>query len=1011
MKNMTFSGNENIDYSPSTKKTFGSRKVFILIMAILAAVSDFALLVVFAISGHGGLAIPIILLILDGLFIAGVCLSNFRFKYSIVIWSVYLAVSVFITAFLATLEIGATYMTDTAKLLNVFSHIALYFVTVLASIYPIIKSNFKIKAIMVTAVAIAVILVGAFAVYFSANGYFGQGFLGEYRVVGYTFDEESDTYIATDIKAGRSDKVIIPEEFNGKKVSAVNCSIFTHTSIQSVDIQSAEEIRFVENQYLNSINQYLRIGVDKKYIDAYREDFLKPDYFPKDQGSRLLANCFYPINLEEGERYITFEYSKYPYEYGSHPYAEEIVPTWIGKAGQEFKLDYSDKAEYMKHARARDVADLVWCYDNNNAKILAGDMVNLVGTTIDSDKYRVEVDFDDVYRVKIEEDNDTIYEPADSFKITEVDGRVHDYIYFTVDSAYLTLEDLSLNLIEDRDNGFDLSWEYKLNLKSSSGSDFWHSLGDVREELYQLSQYRGDAVDIKLRPIWTMKDPTDLKITFDNYNYVYGDNIVMTFSGKAPNDDCVMHLEWDYYGNGTFEENTSDKYYIYNAFPQYGIYGVRVYVTSEKSSLSSEGYVDRVLQVNKRPLHITWQEPGDMVFDDQEKVLQHFVGENDLINGDVLANYIEETDIRNTNAGNYTARISLKGSIDEKYTIASGGSYIYTISPRPTQTQWTCEDFTYDGYSHNAQATAQNLYGGALSVTLSDAKVSAGKYTAVATSDDSNYKLTNDTYNFEIKQKSVTVSKWTNDEPLFTKLTYTGYAQYPTVSQIDGLVRNDNINSQLIYSGYSSNIDAGEGYTVIVELPASGNYKFDSRQSTTYNIEKKSLSVRVLANNKVYDGKASRFDIDVVGLASVHTKSSLGTPSYSGTGVGAVNVGNYSVAVSLPNNNVTKNYDITYGSANFSITKAQVYVSWSGVVVKDGVVVPPEASVTVAYPNDVVIGDYVYRDSSGRVIPSIPYESGTYSVEVNPTSANCTFTNTRIEFTVTVDKNQNREVA
>ena len=61
----------------------------------------------------------------------------------------------------------------------------------------------------------------------------------------------------------RSDKVIIPEEFNGKKVSAVNCSIFTHTSIQSVDIQSAEEIRFVENQYLNSINQYLRIGVDK----------------------------------------------------------------------------------------------------------------------------------------------------------------------------------------------------------------------------------------------------------------------------------------------------------------------------------------------------------------------------------------------------------------------------------------------------------------------------------------------------------------------------------------------------------------------------------------------------------------------------------------------------------------------------------------------------------------------------------------------------------------------------
>ncbi len=45
------------------------------------------------------------------------------------------------------------------------------------------------------------ILVGAFAVYFSANGTIwpDKGFLGEYRVVGYTFDEESDTYIATDI--------------------------------------------------------------------------------------------------------------------------------------------------------------------------------------------------------------------------------------------------------------------------------------------------------------------------------------------------------------------------------------------------------------------------------------------------------------------------------------------------------------------------------------------------------------------------------------------------------------------------------------------------------------------------------------------------------------------------------------------------------------------------------------------------------------------------------------------
>lgn len=182
MKNMMFSSNENIDYSQSTKKTFGSRKLFLFIMAVLATVSDFALLVVFAISGHGGIAVPVILLILDGLFIAGVCLCNFRFKYSIGVWVAYIIISVIITAFLALLDTKATYMTTTAKYLNVFAHIVLYLVTIFASIYPLFKKNIKLKAVMITCVTVAVVLVGAFAVYFSANGYFGQGFLGESRV-------------------------------------------------------------------------------------------------------------------------------------------------------------------------------------------------------------------------------------------------------------------------------------------------------------------------------------------------------------------------------------------------------------------------------------------------------------------------------------------------------------------------------------------------------------------------------------------------------------------------------------------------------------------------------------------------------------------------------------------------------------------------------------------------------------------------------------------------------------
>ncbi|MDE5654638.1 MAG: hypothetical protein K2I46_03420, partial [Clostridia bacterium] len=351
--------------------------------------------------------------------------------------------------------------------------------------------------------------------------------------------------------------------------------------------------------------------------------------------------------------------------------------------------------------------------------------------------------------------------------------------------------------------------------------------------------------------------------------------------------------------------------------------------------------------------------------------------------------------------------------------------------------------------------------------------------------------LTDNTYPFEIKQKSVTVGAWSS-----TSITYNGTAQYPRVTSVNGLVGNESITNQLIYSGYASNINAGEGYSVSVTLPTSSNYKFDSAQSTQYNIAKKALSVRpnvasktydgyvsslditanglvgshtnsslgtptyggsgvsavdvgsysvtvtlpdndvtknyeityasasftifkrtlqisAVASNKTYDGKVNTFDFEVVsGLASVHTKNSLGTPMYSGSGVNAVDAGNYSVSVSLPENDVTKNYSISYTGASFTISKAQVALVWSNAVVSGGRVTAPSVVTSgQVYSGDIYIVSYTYRDSSGRVINSIPAVSGTYSVEVFVTSGNYSFTNTRINFSITVSQAQNKEVA
>ncbi|MDE5654146.1 MAG: hypothetical protein K2I46_00880, partial [Clostridia bacterium] len=749
MKNMMFSGNENIDYSQSTKKTFGSRKLFLFIMAVLASVSDFALLVVFAISGHGGIAIPVILLILDGLFIAGVCLSNFRFKYSIGIWVSYIIVSVIVTAFLALLDAGETYMTTTAKCLNVFSHIALYIVTVFASIYPLIKSNIKLRAVMITCVTVAVVLVGAFAVFFSANGYFGQGFLGESRVVGYTLDEESDTYIASSVKSGRSKKVVIPSEFNGKKVSGVDCGIFTENTVNTVEILTEDKITLLNSRKIENINPNIKIGVDRKHIDVFRQTCLtQPSAYGIDDDSMVtFANSLYPINLESNERYITFKYQDYPEQ-------EEIIPTWIGKVGQTFSLEYAN-LEYLQHANAKVADDLVWSYYNNKAQILTGQIVNLAGKKINESQNSVKVEFENVYRFTVADDNDGVYEPADSFKTTLSNNALYAYRFFTLSGAVEHLENLSNELIEDRDKGFDLTWQYNLNeISNSWQDDNWYDFFDLTLNLYQLSEYRGDEVDIKLKPIWSLKKPTDLKITYFNnkVNYIYGDDVRMDVSAEAPLKGCQLSYEWywegDVYGDG--EDNSrlaGSTYIINNAFPQEGIFRVYVAVSCpEVTDLESFDTVYAYLTVDKRPLNITWEEPTDMVYDSYEKALKHYVGNNELINGDSLAYGLTETNVRNTDAGSYTASLSLYGVIDEMYKIATGATHFYTIAPRPVQTQWTCEDFTYDGNPHNAVATAQGVNGYNIPIYLSSDKTNAGKYTATASSRSGNYVLTDNTY-------------------------------------------------------------------------------------------------------------------------------------------------------------------------------------------------------------------------------------------------------------------------
>ena len=97
-------------------------------------------------------------------------------------------------------------------------------------------------------------------------------------------------------------------------------------------------------------------------------------------------------------------------------------------------------------------------------------------------------------------------------------------------------------------------------------------------------------------------------------------------------------------------------------------------------------------------------------------------------------------------------------------------------------------------------------------------KINAGRYTAIAISADTNYKISNSTYAYEIQKKSASVSWGT------LNLVYSGSPQHPRVDSLVGMVQGDDeVLSTLIYRGYNANVNAGEGHAVTVELPVNSN--------------------------------------------------------------------------------------------------------------------------------------------------------------------------------------------
>ncbi len=150
--------------------------------------------------------------------------------------------------------------------------------------------------------------------------------------------------------------------------------------------------------------------------------------------------------------------------------------------------------------------------------------------------------------------------------------------------------------------------------------------------------------------------------------------------------------------------------------------------------------------------------------------------------------------------------------------------YTVEIIPMEISVTWSGVEYTYDGISYAPVASASLC-----SITVSGAAVNAGSYTAVATADNTDYKVTNNEAVFVIKKAE---NAWI--APLSCVDIYEGTAPSPTALAVCG---------EAVYAYYSDEelknsvapISPGT-YYVVATVPESENYLALSSSVAVLNV-------------------------------------------------------------------------------------------------------------------------------------------------------------------------------
>ena len=972
---------KNISHSPVTEMLSGRHKIWLIIGLALLPIADLSACIVLWVFGAASSywILPFLMTVADLLYLLAVVLSNLRFKYAKTLFIFYILFTVIsIIVWLAKFASNPITLANIAlsawALLHVFGIVAV----AISFLYATrrFRSGRHVQLVLAIIFSAAVLLCAVFyGVTVIGDGYFGQGHGNLPLVYNYIFGDECEV---TDVVYGNGDSVVIPYEFNGRKVTRVSSKIFTYANIKSVTLNCDPAVELCEDIETSEINTNIKIYANKKDVDTIKQKLYhsggSAGFY---QYLHELGNNVQPIGLDKDEVYITFDYDR-----NSHYYAKQnIIPTWYGKKGDTFRLSDIEGVDYVSYSDINSDDDLYYCYSNYDKQIMSPltyDGSVLDGMTIDKSRNNVPVRFQKIYKVFAGASNDDKYPTSAFFKYTMVDGMMYDYALTVSDNA-----DELLTMF-NRGEAFTRTMQYK---ESSNGA---------YKPFTSLSELLGEGYNnVTITPYWELVKPqVTLSTVTDEADIIYGDDFELTASVTHPlNGGFILSYEWyddvQRIGYDRVLQTTAQTVgmHTYTAIVKLS--------APDATSLTTANAAEINVKVNKRPLTITWEHTSgglmgeetqvygtESVFDGTERHIQpkaqNVVG-NDFM---MFMGYSV------MHAGTHTERVTLNSTFSEKYYIAEGETYTYTIKPCPVPLTWDDQtEFEYNGELQGPMAHAFDLSGDELVVYYDGLKADAGEnYTAIAKLANSDYTVddaSEKSKGYKITPTQVDVT-WGNPA-----LVYNKSVQVPEASATG--VNGSDVKLSVIGGQVHANIVDGVKVNTYTALAHSddGNYTFnpDTRSQeftiSPYTIDKITwTNTTVTYNGKLQSPQATATDAD--GQTMIIAVSA------------EINADEYTKQAMVSDDYVIADG----GTTTFIILPMEVRVEWSNTsFVYDGTVQKPTATAKgvdgVALPLTVT---GAVKTGAGVAKAEFAAEQKNYTL----TNASKVFTIERKTLTVTV---------